>query len=196
MDSEPSASNDGAVYISHGRGRIVVKELKWIDETKEGQTVFIFKGQVLRSASFADALQDAKANPPGTTVKTIINFTNPKTKKMAPQNLERLVFALCGETRESVARNAVEYKTAQVKAGKMDAGAQYTTADELARMVDFLCSDAQPLTGKSIDYATVQKWNEAKTVLLTLANWTYVKETPEEIAANRQAVLEGTLVPF
>ena len=180
-------ANGGGNYLKDGRGIGIVKALKQ-ENLHKGET---FIAELLIESSEAsgevnpDGTSVGPPNPPGSTVSMIQQFEEfPET---AFNNTKTFIYALMGETDESMAAAAIETQKAMAKAGKPKAEIDaWDAAEEFAAAYTRLTSAENPARGMRIRFETFRKMTKTTRKMLTLPRWETVQQTVEEIQSNRQ----------
>ena len=167
--AEARASGGGNL-IQDGKYRLTV--LKLLLEQKYNGTCFIAEFLVDTAMAVFD---DVKPNAPGTTCSFVVNMDG-AGKLSAAGNIKQFILALMGEEEGNV------------------------TGSDFQATLGELISDAQPARGMQIDDETFRKFarsgknSEADSKgrpPMTMSRWTTVRQTAEEITAQRKTLDAG-----
>jgi hypothetical protein len=189
----------GGNWIKQGKGVQIVKSLS-LDKKRSGLT-FVAEMETESSESFADAEVTEtsaglpeKANAPGTSVSFLCELD--ANEEVAYPNMKAYVYKLLGTNDAEIDKAAGE-RIARQKAGQQDgipadfgkAPEEWTGDDEFGETLSRLVGPDQPAKGMRIGFDT-RRITTKKGQRITVANWSTVQQTKEEIDA-RRAKLEG-----
>lgn len=110
---------------------------------------------------------DVKPNAVGSTVRFVLNFTDPRTKDVAPKAWREFLEALDGADQNTMGSAEISTHTSAV------------------------ANDENCYRGVQIRLASYRRMNKAKTKELVLGAWKHIAGQSEDTIKARRAVLDG-----
>lgn len=180
-----SRASGGGNYVKDGRGTGIIKVLKHEDAYK-GE---IFVAEILVESSEAtERAADGNGMVPPNAVGSSFSFVQmfDEYPETALGNTKSFIFALMGETDESIAAAAKETAAAMAKAGKSQKDIdEWDGAMEFVEAYKRLTGSENPARGMRIKWETYRKPSKKTGKMLTIPKWETVEQTAEMIAEAR-----------